>query len=63
MGLFKRNTEAAPARERCPECREWVPQGQETCTMCGFDLHAFRASPDAQGGAIPPLGSLRSPTR
>jgi hypothetical protein len=43
MGLFrKQKVEDEP--ERCPLCRERVPDGADECRMCGADLKALGLS-------------------
>jgi hypothetical protein len=51
MGLFRRkNVEVEP--ERCPLCRERVPEHATECAMCGADLRSLR--PWAEGGVGEP---------
>ena len=38
MGLFKRNDPLDENIQRCPVCRERVPDGAELCQMCGAPL-------------------------
>jgi rRNA maturation endonuclease Nob1 len=41
MRLFRRrNDEVEP--ERCPLCRERVPEHADECAMCGADLRTLR---------------------
>jgi rRNA maturation endonuclease Nob1 len=43
MRLFRRkNVEVE--RERCPLCRERVPEHADECAMCGADLRSMRPS-------------------
>jgi hypothetical protein len=34
--------------ERCPRCRELVPEGAAECMMCGLPLKPFRATLSAE---------------
>jgi hypothetical protein len=51
MGLFGRKRDDDEEEERCPQCREPVPEGATECRMCGADLRAL-ASP-SQGTTSP----------
>jgi hypothetical protein len=45
MGLFRRKDTSESEAERCPYCREPVPDGAVECMMCGAALPA-RAVPN-----------------
>jgi predicted amidophosphoribosyltransferase len=46
MSLFRRKQQSEEEDERCPNCRERVPEGAATCEMCGLDLaEAKRVGP------------------
>ena len=47
MGLFRKSARADDEAERCPRCRERLPDGATACMMCGVALE-------------PLLGVLRS---
>ncbi len=50
MGLFRRKQLTEEDDERCPNCRERVPEGAVACMMCGLALKPVRdASPDSEG--------------
>jgi hypothetical protein len=42
MGLFRRKQLNEEDDERCPNCRERVPEGAVTCMMCGLALEPVR---------------------
>ena len=49
MGLFRRkNDEVEP--ERCPLCRERVPEDADECAMCGADLRSLRPRSERRVG-------------
>ena len=51
MGLFRREQVRQEEDERCPNCRERVPDGAVTCMMCGLALEPVRDAsrgPEAQ---------------
>ena len=51
MGLFRRKQLNEEEGERCPNCRERVPEGADICMMCGLRLTPFRGrtrEPDAK---------------
>jgi hypothetical protein len=49
MGLFRRKQLNEEDDERCPNCRERVPEGAVACMMCGLALEPVRdASRDAE---------------
>jgi hypothetical protein len=52
MGLFRRTANVEVEPERCPLCRERVPEGADECAMCGADLRALR--PWSERGAGEP---------
>jgi hypothetical protein len=56
MGLFRRKRNDDEVEERCPQCREPVPEGAADCVMCGADLRPLRAAPtgDAPRGTTSP---------
>ncbi len=45
MGLFGRKRRDDEAEERCPHCREPVPEGAVECMMCGINLRPLRGMP------------------
>jgi predicted amidophosphoribosyltransferase len=45
MGLFRRKQLTEEEDERCPNCRERVPDGAVTCMMCGLALEPVRYAP------------------
>ena len=49
MGLFRRNTTMEAEPERCPLCRERVPDDADECAMCGADLRPLRPSLERMG--------------
>jgi hypothetical protein len=54
MGLFRRKATSESEGERCPRCRERVPDGADECVMCGADLRPLRpVSPGERG--VPPV--------
>lgn len=38
MGLFRRSAKGNDEAERCPRCRERLPDGATACMMCGVAL-------------------------
>jgi hypothetical protein len=44
MGLFRRKATVEEAPERCPVCRERLPDDADECAMCGVDLKPLRPS-------------------
>ena len=42
MGLFRRKQLNEEDDERCPNCRERVPEGAVACMMCGLALEPLR---------------------
>jgi predicted amidophosphoribosyltransferase len=48
MRLFGRKETTAEHEERCPRCREHVPEGATECRMCGLALAPVRGSTDRQ---------------
>jgi hypothetical protein len=38
MGLFRKRAQDGDQAERCPRCRERLPDGATTCMMCGVAL-------------------------
>jgi len=44
MGLFRRKPTVEAEPERCPVCRERLPDDAEECVMCGADLKPLRPS-------------------
>jgi hypothetical protein len=38
MGLFRKRAKGDDAAERCPRCRERLPDGATACMMCGVAL-------------------------
>jgi zinc-ribbon domain len=50
MRLFGRGRSNDGIEERCPHCREPVPEGAVACMMCGVDLRPLRRSgPESAG--------------
>jgi hypothetical protein len=47
MGLFRKKQPDWDDGERCPRCRERVPEGAVECMMCGLALAPVRG-PDRQ---------------
>jgi hypothetical protein len=45
VGLFRRKQLSDEKDERCPSCRERVPEGAVTCMMCGLALEPVRDAP------------------
>ena len=46
MGLFRQKQPMEDEDERCPNCRERLPESATTCMMCGLPLEPVR---DASG--------------
>jgi hypothetical protein len=44
MGLFRRKQLHEEDDERCPNCRERVPEGAVKCMMCGLALEPVRGT-------------------
>jgi hypothetical protein len=44
----KANVEVEP--ERCPVCRERVPENADECAMCGADLRSLRPWSERSAG-------------
>jgi hypothetical protein len=38
MGLFRNSAKGNDEAERCPRCRERLPEGATACMMCGVAL-------------------------
>jgi hypothetical protein len=38
MGLFRKRAKGGDQAERCPRCRERLPDGATACMMCGVAL-------------------------
>jgi hypothetical protein len=38
MGLFRKSAKGNDEAERCPRCRERLPDGATACMMCGVAL-------------------------
>jgi hypothetical protein len=38
MGLFRRKRTGDEEAQRCPRCRERLPDGADECLMCGLAL-------------------------
>ena len=51
MGLLRRKDNTEPEPERCPMCKERVPDEARECAMCGADLRALLPSHRATSGA------------
>jgi hypothetical protein len=45
MGIFRRKTSGHDDAERCPRCRERLPDGAVECMMCGLALEPVRGVP------------------
>ena len=50
MGLFRRKPTVEAEPERCPVCRERLPDGADECAMCGADLKPLRPSLERRVG-------------
>jgi rRNA maturation endonuclease Nob1 len=46
MRLFGRKQIDEDHEERCPRCREHVPEGASECRMCGLALAPLRSRPE-----------------
>ena len=46
MRFFRRKPTSEEQRERCPYCREPVPEGAVDCMMCGATLPRSHAEGD-----------------
>jgi hypothetical protein len=44
MALFRRRATVQDEPERCPVCRERLPDDADECAMCGADLKPLRPS-------------------
>jgi hypothetical protein len=53
MRFFRRKRSDDDEPERCPRCREPVPDGAAECMMCGLDLELFRAALRTEGAEAP----------
>jgi hypothetical protein len=53
MRFFRRYANIEVEPERCPVCRERVPENAEECGMCGADLRSLR--PWSERGAGEPV--------
>jgi hypothetical protein len=42
MALFRRRATVEDEPERCPVCRERLPDNADECAMCGADLKPLR---------------------
>jgi rRNA maturation endonuclease Nob1 len=49
MGLLRRKTTTEGEPERCPLCRERIPDDADECAMCGADLRPLRPSAERMG--------------
>lgn len=54
MGLFGRKRSQEEVEERCPHCREPLPEGAVKCLMCGIDLRPLREREAASQGTTSP---------
>jgi predicted amidophosphoribosyltransferase len=54
MRLFGRKENTEEREERCPRCREHVPEGARECRMCGLALSPVRGRTSQE--ASPPSG-------
>lgn len=50
MGLFGRKATVDDEPERCPVCRERLPDGADDCAMCGADLKPLRPALERRVG-------------
>jgi hypothetical protein len=50
MRFFRRKRGDHDETERCPRCREPVPEGAAECMMCGLPLELFRAALRSEEG-------------
>ena len=51
MRLLRRKATVEDEPERCPLCRERLPDNADECAMCGADLKPLRASFEHRVGA------------
>jgi hypothetical protein len=51
MALFRRKATVEVEPERCPVCRERLPDDAEECAMCGTDLKPLRPWVERASGA------------
>jgi rubredoxin len=45
MGFFRRKASGDHDDERCPRCRERLPEGALECMMCGVTLKPAQGTP------------------
>lgn len=57
MRLFGRKRSDDEVEERCPHCREPVPDEALECRMCGADLRALRGGRSSEAFASPKTDS------
>src|SRR5215204_2154895 len=50
MALFRRKATVEDEPERCPVCRERLPDDAHECAMCGADLKPLRPSYERRVG-------------
>ena len=53
MALFRRKQLSEQDDERCPNCRERLPEGAVTCMMCGLALEPVRDASREPGAKRP----------
>jgi hypothetical protein len=53
MRFFRRKPNDEMEPERCPLCRERVPEDEDECAMCGADLRSLR--PPLERGVAEPV--------
>jgi hypothetical protein len=53
MGLFRKTARGDHDDERCPRCRERLPDGALECMMCGVTLKPLRGTPRNEEAKAP----------
>ena len=53
MALFRRKATVDDEPERCPVCRERLPDDADECAMCGADLKPLRPFERRVGESVP----------
>jgi hypothetical protein len=53
MGLFRRKAMSEDDSERCPRCRERLPEGAVECMMCGLALEPLLGAPSNEQANAP----------
>ena len=52
MGLFRRKPIGDDQVERCPRCREPLPDGADECMMCGVALDPLRGVQSSEEATV-----------